>query len=428
MEPELACRGSQRGTNMTDAQPLWDHRRFWTGFLGGVAPYLIGFATLFYTIAEYSELPPLSTALLRVIAVVVFSFLGGITAMIWGAKEKDLQRLFVIGMGAPAIIASVLTNAQSGLKPHANTSKAGISALSQPPQIPINVSPRFEAVGVLIKRERDPFPVLRATELSGEPLPPRQVSVGLVLGEVLRAIGVSNADSKTAIPLSVLALAMLTTVVYSAWGTIQRRRAVALLSTRFALSELGPPSDVEIIAKPSPEPRESIALLSKGDSFEKGLAALNEDRFQQAIEFFTQAISDIGDAFNYRAKASYHLGRYDNALRDFDTFLELRPDDAVGMFNKGVTLGALNRSEEELAVYDDVVRRFGTAAAPALQERVAKALVNKGLTLGALNRSEEALAVYDDVVRRFGTAVSSELREIADAASERIQTITAGPS
>ena len=69
---------------------------------------------------------------------------------------------------------------------------------------------------------------------------------------------------------------------------------------------------------------------------------------------------------------------------------------------KGITLGTLNCSEEEVAVYDEVVRRFGTATELVLREQVAKALVNKGITLGTLNRSEEALAVYDEVVRRFG--------------------------
>ena len=43
------------------------------------------------------------------------------------------------------------------------------------------------------------------------------------------------------------------------------------------------------------------------------------------------------------------------------------------LFNKGVTLGALNRGEEEIAVYDEVVRRFGEATEPALRAQVAKA-------------------------------------------------------
>ena len=37
-------------------------------------------------------------------------------------------------------------------------------------------------------------------------------------------------------------------------------------------------------------------------------------------------------------------------------------------------------------------------------ENVSLALFNKGITLGQLGRSEEAIAVYDEVVRRFGEA------------------------
>jgi hypothetical protein len=46
-----------------------------------------------------------------------------------------------------------------------------------------------------------------------------------------------------------------------------------------------------------------------------------------------------------------------------------------------------------------------------LAEQVARALVNKGVALGALDRSAEAIAVYDDLLARFGTATELPLRE-----------------
>jgi len=85
---------------------------------------------------------------------------------------------------------------------------------------------------------------------------------------------------------------------------------------------------------------------------------------------------------------------------------------ARSLLNKGVRLGELNRPEEELALYDQVVERFGDAPEPALGERVAKALFNKGVTLGALNRNEEALTAYDEVLRRFDNAPELALREL----------------
>jgi hypothetical protein len=102
---------------MTAAQPLLDYKKFWIGFLGGLAPYLVRLATFCYTVTEYSAFPSWPMAIFRVIGVVLFSLLGGITAAVWGDREKELKRIFVMGMGAPAILASVLANAQAGLRP-----------------------------------------------------------------------------------------------------------------------------------------------------------------------------------------------------------------------------------------------------------------------------------------------------------------------
>ena len=43
----------------------------------------------------------------------------------------------------------------------------------------------------------------------------------------------------------------------------------------------------------------------------------------------------------------------------------------MALVNKGVRLGALERSEEAVAVYGEVVARYGDATEPALRERVA---------------------------------------------------------
>jgi hypothetical protein len=58
--------------------------------------------------------------------------------------------------------------------------------------------------------------------------------------------------------------------------------------------------------------------------------------------------------------------------------------------SKGVTIGRLGRTEEEVAAYDEIIDRFGTATELPLREQVGKALINKGLALGRLGRSEKA--------------------------------------
>ena len=81
-------------------------------------------------------------------------------------------------------------------------------------------------------------------------------------------------------------------------------------------------------------------------------------------------------------------------------------------------LGEQNRPEEALAIYDEVVRRFGESEAPTLLQCVAAALLGKGLALDTLNRPEEALVVYDEVVRRFGGSEALALLQCVSMALE----------
>ena len=63
---------------------------------------------------------------------------------------------------------------------------------------------------------------------------------------------------------------------------------------------------------------------------------------------------------------------------------------ARSLFGRGAVLGQLNRGEEAIAVYDQLIARFGEATEPALREQVARAMVNKGVSLDQLKRGEEA--------------------------------------
>ena len=81
------------------------------------------------------------------------------------------------------------------------------------------------------------------------------------------------------------------------------------------------------------------------------------------------------------------------------------------MFNKGIALGSLDRSEDEIVVYDEVIARFAEATELPLREQVARAMVNKGSTLGSLDRRTDAVAIYDEVIARFGAATEFPLRE-----------------
>src|SRR4051794_4291911 len=85
------------------------------------------------------------------------------------------------------------------------------------------------------------------------------------------------------------------------------------------------------------------------------------------------------------------------------------PDDAARSFSApSETDDVMDISEDKIAVYDDVVARFGTATELSLREQVALALLYKGLTLG---HTMAAITAYDELLARFRTAPELSLRE-----------------
>ena len=62
--------------------------------------------------------------------------------------------------------------------------------------------------------------------------------------------------------------------------------------------------------------------------------------------------------------------------------------------------GALGRGIDEIAVYDDILARFGAATELPLRDIAAKALFQKGTRISALGRGDDAIAVYDDLLAR----------------------------
>jgi hypothetical protein len=111
------------------------------------------------------------------------------------------------------------------------------------------------------------------------------------------------ADSRIVVSVAILGLAFVVVGVYKIRAALQRRRARALLLTRLATIKPEFRFDREIQLGRSPGAAESA--FRKGDSFEEGLAALDEHRFEVAIELFTRAIGKIPEACNYRAIAHY---------------------------------------------------------------------------------------------------------------------------
>ncbi|MDA1312468.1 MAG: tetratricopeptide repeat protein [Acidobacteria bacterium] len=130
--------------------------------------------------------------------------------------------------------------------------------------------------------------------------------------------------------------------------------------------------------------------------------AMPREQRMQALPSLIRDYLDLGDPDALAA-----------AVDAADETLKLDPNNATALFRKGLALEELGRNEEAIAVYDEVVERFGKAEEPALREQAARALFKKGFRLGEFGRHEEEIAVYDEVVERFVDAEEVALREPA---------------
>ena len=78
---------------------------------------------------------------------------------------------------------------------------------------------------------------------------------------------------------------------------------------------------------------------------------------------------------------------------------------------KAFAYEGLNEPEAELAIYDEVIERFGSGKAPELQTHVAIVLLRKGITQEQLGEDRAAIATYDQAIERFGNSSEQELDE-----------------
>jgi tetratricopeptide (TPR) repeat protein len=128
------------------------------------------------------------------------------------------------------------------------------------------------------------------------------------------------------------------------------------------------------------------------------------------------ALIDKGIALGEKGRVGEELAAYDEVVRRFgdETSAEMR--DAVGraLWNRAGVLKVDRAAgpEDLLSVYEEILTRLAAAQEIPLQEQAARAMVAKGVALGQIGgRSAEAIAVYDEVVDRWSSASQPRLRE-----------------
>ena len=78
-----------------------------------------------------------------------------------------------------------------------------------------------------------------------------------------------------------------------------------------------------------------------------------------------------------------------------------QPMAARTLYRQAIALSDRGHVPESLAIWDELIRRFGDSDAQSELEYVAIALINKGIALGTMQRPNDALAAWQEVVNRF---------------------------
>ncbi len=128
---------------------------------------------------------------------------------------------------------------------------------------------------------------------------------------------------------------------------------------------------------------------------------------------YSKALHGKGRCLRLLGRTADAIATYDEVVRRFGDAANPALKELVAkvLVSKGFALGEEGRRTDAIATYDEVVQCFGDAAEPSLKVLVAKALTNKGVDLGTDGKFGDAVAVYDEVIRRFGDASELALKE-----------------
>jgi len=123
--------------------------------------------------------------------------------------------------------------------------------------------------------------------------------------------------------------------------------------------------------------------------FDEGDRLYDLGRYEEAIKEYDKALAidpNYRDAHNNKGVALYLLGRHEEAIKEYDKALAIDPNFKEAHYNKGAALYLLGRHEEAIKEYDKAL---------AIDPNFKEAHNNKGYVLDNLGRHEEAIKELD---------------------------------
>ncbi|NHE55670.1 tetratricopeptide repeat protein [Cyclobacterium plantarum] len=133
----------------------------------------------------------------------------------------------------------------------------------------------------------------------------------------------------------------------------------------------------------------SACQPSAEDLFDAGVAALERQEYQQAIEYFDRVVQkegDYPDAYNARGVAFFELEKWDEAIASFSKSIALDSTNYKPYFNRGNALMEKEAFKEALYDYN---------MANGLDFNQPDIYYNRGLALLGLEMYDDALVDFD---------------------------------
>ena len=132
------------------------------------------------------------------------------------------------------------------------------------------------------------------------------------------------------------------------------------------------------------------------------------------------ALITLAKAFAYEGldDTEAELAVYNDVIDRFGDSVapHMQVEIAITLLRKGITQRQLGEGEQAIATFSEMVERFGDIDDPRIGIHVASALVHKGVTLGKMGEPWAAIATFEDVVARFGSTSAPDIeRQIAMA-------------
>lgn len=129
------------------------------------------------------------------------------------------------------------------------------------------------------------------------------------------------------------------------------------------------------------------------NALDSGVVCIGTARYEEALIHLDYALrssagkdSLLADVHFYRGVVQNLLGRYEEAIQDYDAVLKTEPDQFETLYDKGYCLAKLSQFEDAILTFN---------AALKIDSNFVPALMNKGYSLSALGRNDDAIEVYN---------------------------------